>query len=152
MVPYSIAEVSAAPPFHKNLFDFTPLLELELVLDLVWVIRVFNSVGNILDIDTNHGQEGLSRSIGNIGVRGRPFQQKFGCTGTKRGGIFQRCQFRRILGIWIGAYFQEELNKVEAGHVALVACIVQRRYTVRDRYSVDIGALVNTYVDFLIYT
>jgi hypothetical protein len=39
--------------------------------------------------------------------------------------------------------FQEELTKVEVGHVAPVACTVQGRSTVWDQFSVDVGAVFN---------
>jgi hypothetical protein len=110
------------------------------VLDLLGVIRVRNCFGKIRNSRANHGQEGRSRSSGNIGVRGRPVQQKFGRTGSTRDGIHQRCLRQIVQGIWIGAFFQEELNKVEVGHVAPVACIMQGRSAVWDRYSVDVGA------------
>jgi hypothetical protein len=44
-----------------------------------------------------------------------------------------------ILCIWIGTYFQEEFNKVEVGDVARVACLLQWRFALWDRYSVDVG-------------
>jgi hypothetical protein len=69
-------------PFYEPFFDLAPLLELELVLDRVGVIKERNFVGNILESETNLGQEGLSRSSGNIGIRGRSIQQKFGRTGS----------------------------------------------------------------------
>jgi hypothetical protein len=72
--------------FHQHLFDFS-LLEQELVLDLVGVIRECNTAGKIFNSNTNPDKEGLSRSSGNIDVRGRPVQQKFGRTGSIRGGI-----------------------------------------------------------------
>ncbi len=72
-------------PFHQHRLDFTPLSEHELVLDLVGVIREYNFVGKIPDSETNPGQEGQSISSGNIDVRGRPVQQKFGRTGSKLG-------------------------------------------------------------------
>jgi hypothetical protein len=79
-----------------------------------------------------------------VDVRGRPVQQKFGRTGSIRGGTHQRCQSQRmVLGIWIGTFFQEELNKVEIGDVARRACIVQRCSTVWDRYSLDIRTAFN---------
>jgi hypothetical protein len=48
---------------------------------------------------------------GNIDVRGRPVQQKFGRTGKFRGGTHQRHQSHLVLGIWVGTSFQEELKK-----------------------------------------
>jgi hypothetical protein len=39
MVSYSIPPSIMGTPFHQHLFDFTPLLEQELVCDLVGVIR-----------------------------------------------------------------------------------------------------------------
>mgnify|MGYP002809901533 CR=1 FL=1 len=33
----------------------------------------------------------------------------------------------RVFGIWVRAFYQKKLNKVEVGHVASVACIVQGR-------------------------
>jgi hypothetical protein len=79
-------------PFHKHLFDVNPLLEQQLVLDLLGAIKECNSVGT-LDSATNPGQEGRSRcSIGNIDVRGMPLQKQFGRTGSKLGvhinGVF----------------------------------------------------------------
>jgi hypothetical protein len=71
--------------------------------------------------------EGLSRPKRNIDVRGRPVQQKFGGTGSKIYSKHQRCQSRVILGIWIGACFQKELNKVEVGRDAREACLAQGR-------------------------
>jgi hypothetical protein len=39
----AVLRVSCPPyPLHQHLFDATPLLEQELVLDLVAIIRVFN--------------------------------------------------------------------------------------------------------------
>jgi hypothetical protein len=50
-------------PSHQHLFDFTPLLEHELMLHPVGVIRERNLVGKMLDILTNLGQEGKSGSM-----------------------------------------------------------------------------------------
>jgi hypothetical protein len=72
--------------FRQHLFDFTPLLEQELVLDLVGVIRKCNFIGKILESFPNPDHEGRSRSIGDVDVCGRPIQQKFGRTGSIRGG------------------------------------------------------------------
>jgi hypothetical protein len=44
-----------------------------------------------------------------------------------------------VWGIWIGTFFQKELNQVEIGHDARGACNVQRYADVWDRDSVDIG-------------
>jgi hypothetical protein len=102
-------------------------------------------VGKILDSHLNIGQEGHSRSSGNIGVRGRPFQQKFGRTGSIRGGTNQRCQSKSlmVLGIRIGTIFQQLLNKVEVGHDVRRACHVQGCFALWDRYSVDVGTVFN---------
>jgi hypothetical protein len=82
-------------PFHQHLLDFTPpleqKLEQELLLDRVGIIREGNMVGQILASPPNPDQEGLSRSSGNIEVRGRPAQQKFGRTRSINDGIQQRC-------------------------------------------------------------
>ena len=63
-------------------------------LNLQW-IDWSKTVGQqkIIDNVPNHGQEGLSRSITNSNVRGRPpVPQKFGRTGSKLGGIHQGSQ------------------------------------------------------------
>jgi hypothetical protein len=130
-------------PFHQHLFDFTPLLEQELVLHPAGVVRACNSVGKKNDSLPSPGQEGRSRSSGNIDVRGRPVQQKFGRTGRKISGSHQRCQSQMVLGIWVRTCFQKELNKVEVGHVVPGARVVQGRLTVWDRDSVDVGAVFN---------
>jgi hypothetical protein len=48
-----------------------------------------------------------------------------------------------VLGIWIGTAFQEEFNKVEFGHGAPVACMVQGRCALWDRFKFDVGAVYN---------
>jgi hypothetical protein len=108
------------------------------------VIRActFGIGGNKL---ANNGQEGRSRSSGNIGVHGWPVQQKFGRTGSIWDGYHQWCLPQMVEGIWIGTCFQEVINKVEVGHVAREACPVQRRHTLWDRYSVDVGAVLNEF-------
>jgi hypothetical protein len=58
--------------FHQNLFDCTPLLEQELVLYPVRIIRERNSVGKMLGSRTNPEQEGRPIPSDNVGVRGRP--------------------------------------------------------------------------------
>ena len=125
------------------------------MLDLVGVVRECNLVGKIIDSLPHRSPEGRSRSSGNIGVRGRPVQQKFGRTGSSPGGTHQRCRSRTILDVWVRTLFQQELDKVEVGHVARVACIVQVGHVARvacivqgrgavwDHYSVDVGAVFN---------
>jgi hypothetical protein len=56
---------STSTPFHQHLFDFMPLPEQELVLDLVGAIRECNFAGKILDSLPDPGQERRSRSSGN---------------------------------------------------------------------------------------
>jgi hypothetical protein len=98
-------------PFHQHLFDDTPLMVQELVLDLVGVSRACTFIRNTLDSLPSHGQEECSRSSGNIDVRGRPVQKKFGSTRSIRDGPHQRRQSEMVLGIWIGTFFQEYLTK-----------------------------------------
>jgi hypothetical protein len=57
-------------PFHQHLFDVTPLLEQELVVGPVGIIKDCILGGKILDSSTNPGQEGRSGSSGDIDVRG----------------------------------------------------------------------------------
>jgi hypothetical protein len=138
--------------FLQHLFDFTPLPEQKLLFLPLGVIRERNLAEQILgshwvedslNSRANHSQEGRSGSSGNTGARGRPVQQKFGRTGSIRGGAHQRCQSHMVLGIWIGTFFQEELNKVEVGHIVPGACNVQGRFALLDRYSIDVGAVFN---------
>jgi hypothetical protein len=159
----AVIAVSRAP-FQQHLFDFDfdfiPLLEKELVWHLVGVIRECNLVsisgnsrakhGNDCKLvricgnsRANPGSEGLSRSNGNIDVRGRPVQQKFGRTGSVRDGNHQRCQSQIILCICIGTFLKEIFNKVEVCHSARVACPVHGRFALWARYSVDVGAVFN---------
>ena len=64
-------------PFHQHLFDFTPLSNQE----LLFKARVH--LGKQYDSLPNHCQKGRSSSRGDMDVRGRPVQQKFGRTGSK---------------------------------------------------------------------
>jgi hypothetical protein len=57
------------------------------------------------------------------------------------GSNHQRCQSLLLLGIRIGSFFfQEELNKIEVGLEAQIACTVQGRHA-GESYSVDVGAV-----------
>jgi hypothetical protein len=47
-------------PFHRHLIDFNPLLEDELVLDLLGVIRKCNSAGKVLD---SNNEPSLARTL-----------------------------------------------------------------------------------------
>jgi hypothetical protein len=51
---------------------------------------------------------------------------RIGRTGSIRGRVHQRCP-SVVLGIWINLTSREVFNKVEVGHVARIACIVQGR-------------------------
>jgi hypothetical protein len=72
--------------------------------------------------------------------------------------LLQRCAFHQhlydftplpeqklvlhLVGVIRGCIlFQEELNKVEVGDVLPVACMIQGRCALWDRYSVDVGAV-----------
>jgi hypothetical protein len=121
-------------PFQQHLLVFTPLLEHELVYHLIGVNRDCKFVENIHDSRANIGQEGRSKSSRDIDVRGRPVQQKFRRTGSTQGGKHQRYHPQIVS--------QEELNEVEIGHVAPVVCIVQGRFAVWARYSVDVGVVI----------
>jgi hypothetical protein len=112
------------------------------VLALVGISRECNLVGKNRNSHANPGQEWVGSS-GDIGVRGRPLQQKSRRTGSSRGGTHERYRSQMVLGIWVGTCFQEELNKVEVGHVARVACMMQWRSALWDRYSVEVGAVFN---------
>ena len=47
------------------------------------------------------------------------------------------------LGVWIDSFFQQELNKVEVGHIARGACLVQGHFAVWARRSEDVGTAFN---------
>jgi hypothetical protein len=59
-------------PFQQHLFDFTPLLEQELVLHPAGVIRASNSFGKTLGSTLDPGQEVRSRLSGNIDACSKP--------------------------------------------------------------------------------
>jgi hypothetical protein len=51
-----------------------------------------------------------------------------------------------VLGIRVGTFFQEELNKVEVGHDARVASILQGRFAAWQRYSIVVEKLTDLLV------
>jgi hypothetical protein len=134
-------------PFHQHLSDFTPLLKQESVFDpLVGTIMQFSTVEKVLDCRLKHVQQGFSRSVDdvNVNVRGRsrrPLEEKFGCTGSHRDRRHDWCYSLIILDIGTGTIFQEELNKVQVGHHARVACNMQGRNTVWLRVEVGVGSV-----------
>jgi hypothetical protein len=82
-----------------------------------------------------------TRSSGNIDVHGRPVQQKSGRTGSKLGGIHQRCQFP---GSWtFGSAPTSRRYSTKSRLVTVHAGNVLGRFYRWARYSVDVGAVLN---------
>jgi hypothetical protein len=88
VVSYSIPVPSVMGiAFHQHLFDFNPLLEQELVLDLLGLSQEMKFGGqHTLQCNEPSGQEGRSRSSGNIGVRGSLLGQ-FSRNSSIQGGL-----------------------------------------------------------------
>jgi hypothetical protein len=108
---------------HLNIFDFTPLLDHELLLH-PFTATEWNFVCR-KNCKSLNGTGRMPRLSGNIDVRGRPVQQKSGSTRSIRGGIHQRCRPR-----WSGHLdhsFQEDSTKSRLVTTAGVACCQGRR-------------------------
>jgi hypothetical protein len=129
-------------PFHQHLFDVTPLLEQELVLDPVGVIRARNFVGNVVIVEqtlfrknTPDGRVILTSVVGH-------FSRNLAAPGA-----LEAVHINGVLPIRSWAFGSappfRRSSTMSRSVVAPEVCSVQRRATLWDRYRVGVGTVFN---------